>query len=175
MNYQEFVTSRVKWLATPQLDLAHSAMGLLGECVEYSEAFLPSNRIEELGDLEFYTEHADQVIAKLSTQYPITVISIDRDEARMLERDSLYWITHWSAEYHDFAKKAFIYNKPLEGLVDKMNAAIVRIKVCLHFLANRAGHTRDEIQQMNQAKLELRYPTGYSDQAAQARADKVEA
>lgn len=175
MNYQEFVTSRVKWLETPQLDLVHSAMGLLGECVELAEAHLPSHRIEELGDLEFYFEHAEQVVAGLSRMYPIIIVSIDRDEARAIERDPQYWITHWAAEYHDFAKKAFIYNKPLEGLVDKFNASLRRIQLCLHFLAVGLKMTREQIQEHNQSKLEQRYPVGYSDAAAQARADKAEA
>lgn len=175
MNYQEFVTSRVKWLETPQLDLVHSAMGLLGECVEFAEAKLPSHKIEELGDLEFYFEHADQVVAGLSRMYPISVISIDRNEAQALERDPLFWLTHWAAEYHDYAKKAFIYNKDLAQLVDKFNSALRRMQLCLHFLAGQINMTRESIQEHNQSKLEQRYPVGYSDAAAQARADKAEA
>lgn len=168
MNYQEFVASRVKWLATPQLNLVHCAMGLLGECVEYREARLPSHILEENGDLEFYYEHAYQSIQKAGI---LRTVPIGRDEFRIIERDPEYWITHWSAEFHDFAKKAFIYNKPLETL--DFSGCLVRIQLCLNVLANKIHMTREQIQGFNQSKLEERYPTGYSDAAAQARADKL--
>lgn len=168
MTYQEFVTSRVKWLDTPQLNLVHAGMGLLGECIEYREAVLPSHILEELGDLEFYYEHAWQACSRASL---IKNISVSRDEFRTLERDPEHWITHWSARFHDSAKKGFIYNKALDGL--EFPDCLVRIQLCLYALANRVSLTREQVQEHNKSKLEQRYPQGYSDQAAQARADKL--
>lgn len=168
MNYSEFVASRAKWLETSQLNLVHSAMGLLGECVEYREATLPSHILEENGDLEFYYEHAYQSVQKAGM---LKTVSIGRDEFRIIERDAEHWITHWCAEYHDFAKKAFIYNKPLETL--DFSGCLVRIQLCLNVLANKIRMTREQVQEHNRSKLEERYPTSYSDQAAQARADKL--
>lgn len=172
MNYQEFVSSRAKWLDSIQQDMVHSAMGLLGECVEFSEAKTPQNYLEELGDLEFYYEHAAQTVAKIPA-HAFTVVPIGRAEAHLLEVDPLHWITHWSAGYHNLAKKAWVHNKPLPDIADEMNAALVRVQVCLHFLASRLQKTREDIQALNRSKLEQRYPTGYSDAAAQARADKA--
>jgi hypothetical protein len=169
-NYSDFVTSRVKWLGTPQLNLVHSGMGLLGEAIEFSEAHLPSHKMEELGDLEFYFEHARQTVAQFYDGDPHSVI---RDEFRDLERDPQHWIIHWCAEYHDYAKKAFIYGKPLAEL-DFMGC-LVRIQLCLYFLSSKLRTTRTDVQEENMAKLEKRYPMGYTDAAAQARADKVEA
>jgi hypothetical protein len=169
LTYQEFVTSRVKWLSLTE-DLVHSAMGLLGECIEYREATLPSHILEELGDLEFYYEHAHQSVSRAGL---LQTVPISRDEFRIIERDPEYWITHWCAEYHDLAKKAWVYNKALSSL--NFSAPLVRIQLCLNVLANKVRMTRDQVQEHNQSKLETRYPKGYSDEAAQERADKVEA
>lgn len=156
-----------------QSDIVHAAMGLLGECVELQGAKWDwKNRVEETGDLEFYTEHAMQVLAKWEIEQTHGT-EVGREEARNMERDPTFWITHWCGEFHNAAKKVAIHNKPVGGL--GFYNALVRIRICLFFLANQMGMTRDDMQGENRKKLELRYPTGYSDAAAQARADKAEA
>lgn len=166
--YAEFVTSRIKWLGDPTLDIVHAAMGLLGEAVEYYNATSQPNRLEELGDLEFYTEHATQALSNLhpNTQF---YTEVSREEARGIQADIPRALLHWTSEFHDRAKKLWIYNKKT---VD-FHAPLVRTRICLHFLTAEFGYLREDLQKQNQAKLEKRFPSGYSDSAAQARADKI--
>lgn len=173
MTYSQFVTSRVKWLETSAQDLAHSAMGLLGESIELEHTTGEKNTREELGDLEFYKEHAEQALGKARAQFPFTPepINVSRQATRDIEAAPEFSLRFYCAQFHDLAKKAWIYNKPLGDL--NFEEPLVYIGLCLHFLAQKNGTTREALQAENQAKLEKRYPTGYSDQAAQQRADKA--
>jgi hypothetical protein len=165
MNYIDFVTSRIKWLENPTLDIVHAAMGLLGEAVEHWEAQDASHQKEELSDIEFYLEHAIQALVK--AERPIQD-ALSREAFKLLHSDPCGSILHWCAEFHDRAKKLFIYNKQDVNFAECVTA----IKLCLHILAVEHNCLREDLQAQNQAKLEKRFPTGYSDAAAQARADK---
>lgn len=77
-------------------------------------------------------------------------------------------------ELLDAIKKCWIYNKELspeviENLREEAGDALFYIQ----HLCNVLGTTIPELIEENVAKLTKRYPQGYSDAAAQARADKV--
>lgn len=166
--YADFVTPRIKWLDDPVLDILHSAVGLLGEVVEFLQAENEENRLEELGDIEFYTEHADQALRKLETT-PIKT-EVSRAEAREMEKNPEKFLLQQAALFHDRAKKLWVYEKPLAEL--DFASPLVRVKICLHFMAAERNLLRGDIQEQNQTKLEKRFPSGYSDSAARTRADK---
>lgn len=75
-----------------------------------------------------------------------------------------------AGELLDAVKKVWVYNKP----ADLVNIKEELGDLCFYMqmLCNQFGWSFDELMAENQTKLELRYPTGYSDQAAQDRADK---
>lgn len=75
-----------------------------------------------------------------------------------------------SGELLDAIKKTWIYGKPLdrENLVEECGDALFYISVLL----DNCGSSLQEAMQENIDKLNKRYPVGYTDQAAQERADK---
>ena len=75
-----------------------------------------------------------------------------------------------AGELLDAVKKAAIYNKPL----DRENAIeeLGDIEFYLGGVRAALNISRDDVLQANINKLQKRYAKGYSDEAAQARADK---
>lgn len=77
-----------------------------------------------------------------------------------------------AGELLDAVKKMVIYNKPL----DRVNVVeeLGDLEFYMSYLRLRTGITREECLEANMHKLGIRYGSGYSDAAAQARADKNE-
>lgn len=77
-----------------------------------------------------------------------------------------------AGELLDAIKKHWVYNKPLdrENLVEEIGDLLFYAQAMCGVL----GISMAEAIAANKAKLSKRYPNGYSDAAAQARADKVE-
>jgi NTP pyrophosphatase (non-canonical NTP hydrolase) len=75
-----------------------------------------------------------------------------------------------AGELVDAIKKAVIYNKPLDraNVVEELGD----IEFYLEGLRQGLGISRAEVLEANMSKLSRRYQDGYSDAAAQARADK---
>lgn len=67
-------------------------------------------------------------------------------------------------------KAYWIYGKPLDvtNLIEEVGDLLFYVQA----LANEAGFTLEDCMEANVEKLILRYPDGYSDQAAIERADK---
>ena len=80
-------------------------------------------------------------------------------------------ITGEAGEIIDTVKKHCIYNKPLdtENLIEELGD----MEYFLEGLRAATGITREQTLAHNIAKMNKRYPAGYSNQAAQARADKI--
>lgn len=77
-----------------------------------------------------------------------------------------------AGELLDAIKKVAIYNRPL----DRENAIeeLGDIEFYVSGIRAALGVSRDEVLKANITKLQKRYAGGYSDKAAQARADKAE-
>lgn len=75
-----------------------------------------------------------------------------------------------AGELLDQMKKHWIYGKPLalDNVVEECGDILFYITAMLSVY----GYTLDEAAEANIIKLEKRYPKGYTDAAAQARADK---
>jgi NTP pyrophosphatase (non-canonical NTP hydrolase) len=74
-------------------------------------------------------------------------------------------------ELLDAVKKHWVYGKELdrENILEECGDAMFYIAVLL----KHCGYTLEQAMQHNMAKLNKRYPEGYSDIAAQTRADKA--
>ncbi len=75
-----------------------------------------------------------------------------------------------AGELLDAIKKTWVYTKPLDqaNVIEECGDLLFYIQAML----NTFGMTMEEVIGLNVAKLRLRYPDGYTDAAAQARADK---
>lgn len=76
-----------------------------------------------------------------------------------------------AGELSEAIKKHVIYNRPL----DRVNVIeeLGDLEFYMEGLRQGLGITREETIEHNIAKLNMRYSKGYSDAAAQQRADKV--
>lgn len=76
-----------------------------------------------------------------------------------------------SGEILDAIKKTWIYNKPLdrENVLEECGDLLFYLQALLA----HNGFTMQDARDHNIAKLAKRYPEGYTDKAAQERADKV--
>lgn len=77
-----------------------------------------------------------------------------------------------AGELLDAVKKHVIYDKPLD--VDNVVEELGDIEFYLRMVRLNIGVTREETLVHNIRKLNKRYPTGYTNAAAQARADKAD-
>ncbi len=75
-----------------------------------------------------------------------------------------------SGELVDLVKKSIVYHQPLKTDLVKEELGDLLHYVAMLISAN--GWTFEEIMEGNSVKLKERYPNGYSNEAALARADK---
>jgi NTP pyrophosphatase (non-canonical NTP hydrolase) len=75
-----------------------------------------------------------------------------------------------AGELLDAIKKMAIYNKPLdlENLIEELGD----LEFYMAGIRSQIGISRSSVLAYNQEKLNKRYQSGYSDKAAQERADK---
>lgn len=80
-----------------------------------------------------------------------------------------------AGELLDAVKKHYIYNKPLDidNVVEELGDILFYIQGMLNFLGLPGCEDLEDVILRNVEKLERRYPVGYSDAAAIARADKA--
>ena len=175
MNYRDFVASRFKSAESTHQDIAirvtpqavaglHASMGLLGEVVELLQAINnndTANVLEELGDCAFFLDAAYLAYWLPRHLQPRAIASSDT-------------LLMACGDLQDLAKKEVIYCKPTtreisarrEELLDIASRALAG--VCKLF-----DTTLEAVQAENMLKLMQRYPTAYTNESAQLRADKV--
>ena len=178
MNYSEFVKSRAKTgiqilmdLSIPTRDetfrnmqLLHASLGMMSELAELSEAGSVKNTLEELGDFWFYLEHARETLGierpslfghAMPTQTTIAIICLLAS----------------TGKFADAVKGLVIYGKPYKsGGLEILLTSVYRD---IDIIVKSCGFTMADVEAANVEKLQKRYPNGYSNADAQARADKV--
>lgn len=171
-TYEQMVARLMKPMGTPVLDLLHAAVGVGGESGEILLAVLAhdhKNLIEELGDARFYMQGA-------MNQFSWTVASfMERGVMRtggLRAHDEFHIV---SCDFLDLAKKSWVYGREFDFA--KMEETMCRLYHVYLAVCDENGLTDSVIKDANQYKLstgpDARYPLGYSDAAAIARADKV--
>lgn len=164
-EYIEFVKSRAKGgdaillsLTPEKCHLLHMVWGIVGESLELITGNgTVKNQREELGDIEFYL-HGIQMVTEFNF--------IDLDDNRTFyQTDFLQDAEHLL----DQTKKKLIYNKPVD-----LVPAFVQYTLGLKAYYRQLGFNRADVINENMSKLLERYANGYSDKAAQERADKEE-
>jgi hypothetical protein len=158
--YSEFCLSRYKALPNGA-NLIHIAIGIVGEVIELINADSRENTLEELGDLGFYLEIGNHYFPKhLSPEpgFPNSLVVLQQT------------LLNISGELLDYAKKHFIYGKPLQASIIEELIFLLRENHIAYIQCE--GFRLEEVKGANTAKLLARYPEGYSDKDAQVRRDK---
>lgn len=76
-----------------------------------------------------------------------------------------------AGELVDAVKKAAIYLKPID--IENVTEELGDLAFYMQGIMNHLGISWDQVLKMNIEKLSSRYPEGYSNEAAQARLDKL--
>ena len=179
VTYPEFVVSRFKPADATATDLAkcsgheaqmvHVALGLAGEWFEYKTSTSRANMLEELGDFWFFYNAGRQVMNLL----PASDAMRDAFAGVYGHVEATGLIDAMLVHLLDYAKKPAIYRKPV-GLSDELISYYNSTHAAFVAIIEHHGFTLQEVEAANVAKLSKRYVKGYSNEAAQARADKVE-
>lgn len=175
-EYIAFVQSRAKpgadilaTMTAEKAHLLHMAVGISGEAAEFfsaTQTLDTVNQREEAGDILFYITGATLALPSWNDS--------DWHEARSIRRlnkhsgsfvhDALVMA---AGDFLDLVKKYTVYNKPFDEPAIK--EALIEV---LYQLIQYYGDVMDLLMADNVSKLTKRYATGYSDKAAQERADK---
>lgn len=157
-------------LTSESAHLLHMAVGVSGEVDELIENFIDNgsfeNKVEELGDIEFYFEGIASVL-ELDTE----VTARDAVLTDSVSHQLLQFRVR-AGNLLDLVKKHAIYAKPLDTNLIINQMWLVRKSLCnLYYMWNIYRKTALEA---NIAKLAVRYEgMKYSNNAAQNRADKI--
>lgn len=169
-TYEQFVSSRVKWMPTFQADLMHASVGIVGELVELSAATHRANILEELADIEFYLAHYSLTFQKASV--PFTDWSGLRERMDDDLTSNIANALFFAGNLLDYSKKMWVYNKPPTELMSSIAFDFLALIDCLNAVHECLATSRGVLRANNEAKLRTRYPVGYNDAHAQARLDK---
>lgn len=163
-EYKDFVASRAKpgqaiidTLTPAKTHLLHMAIGIMGEVVELAFAPNSENIREELGDIEFYLAGM-----LLDTEFAVAT------EGLQVEVSDTF-VLKSAGDLLDQMKKYVVYNK---NNIQNVAKAFAQFCYDLNNYYEEFEISRDEVRDENVAKLTKRYANGYSDKAAQERADK---
>jgi NTP pyrophosphatase (non-canonical NTP hydrolase) len=108
-------------------------------------------------------------ITKNRTDY---VGAVQRQEAGLNDAlHAAFGIAGEAGEIVDAIKKPWLYGKPVD--VENVKEELGDLCWYMNLLLCATGLTWDDVMQHNHDKLEKRYPSGFSEKAAQDRADKV--
>jgi hypothetical protein len=170
-------------LTDKKCHLIHMGMGCLGEIAELKEAEFARDRanfIEELGDYEFYLEGIYKSFAAKPTYYSDVLADSAYSNGLPLGLGSLIDNLHiLTGDMFDSIKRYTMYNKDKEYEAILTKADKCSSLLHLFYLRNTFDVTREEVLNGNINKLlkgdKARYASDtYSDQQANARADKIE-
>lgn len=153
-------------LTAEKVNLLHNTIGLVGEVGELVAATDETNIEEELGDIEFYYTGLYSAIV-LENYLLVDTNTITRPKSMILRS-----MTIISTDILDNVKKHVVYNKPLDER--KLVEQLGEFRKQLIYFYTCVGITRQQAIDACAAKLAVRYKNGYTDQAAQDRADKEE-
>lgn len=185
-EYIEFVKSRAKGgdaillsLTPEKCHLLHMAIGISGEAAELLEAckdYLISedpekkekakkHMREEVGDLLFYITGA--TFALPSWTEDTWYAALESSDDKYPSMDFAQGTVLAAGDFLDLVKKYTVYNKPFDELtlIESLKQVIIQLTT----------YYTDDILELcheNMTKLLKRYANGYSDKAAQERADK---
>lgn len=169
------------WDANVNGGVMHAAVGLMGEASELMSAIANddmANIIEELGDIRFYLQellvtfgicYANQFSASAETN--IMNIGPTNTSGMPISVN----LTYACGEVLDRIKKLWAYGR-VDGYVETCNA-LRDVMFWYSSVASHYGLNDEQIRQANIHKLvtgpKARYPNGFSNEAAIARADKA--
>lgn len=172
-TFEAMVSRLFKNMDRPASTNIHAAVGISGEVAEFFNAVLNSdqeNIPEELGDMRFYMQALMTTFGWTAEEFQVAEFVPPH------HRSVIYTLVIQAGEVLDLLKKAWVYNKVID--LDLLKMEFGRLYGAYFDQVRSHGYTEADIQAKNMYKLstgpKARYPLGYTDAAAIARADKQE-
>jgi hypothetical protein len=170
-SHTDMVARLVKWGDDQAYDIHHACTGICGEVIELRSATDDANELEELGDIIFYMKHLKLALERWGYALPDVTCPV------YITRSIVHELSLTCAgNLLDYGKKCWVYQKDPALLLPLFADDLAKLVACVEFFLRASEHTWAEAENANQEKLstgpKARYPVGYSDAAAQARADK---
>lgn len=175
-TYPQMVARLFKVMPTFEASCIHAAVGITGEVAELTLAALKgdeANILEELGDLRFYVQQLFHMFGWSIDSF----LMVKQPESEMpAEVHPMDRLVYFAGEVQDLLKKTWVYGKELDMLA-LYDATLLMLIAYGQFL-QVYELTDIEVMDANAHKLvtgpKARYPLGYTDAAAIARADKAD-
>lgn len=165
--YRDFVGGLFVKPAGRAALMMHAAIGIVGEVIELRCSSSPENELEELGDLWFYLQAMENCDPPALAVRPATPPCDHLRTLRIVGESMLVEAN----EILDICKKYWVYEK--EPDMTAVAVRLWRLREIIDRHAYLADFTLAEVELANRVKLLKRYPGGgYTNEAAQARADK---
>ncbi len=165
VTYGEFVHTLFRKME-PAAMLAHAGMGVITELFEAATATDDINELEEVGDIVFFCEAYRQCLPVQADEAPV-LPEYNSDDALM--EGAMHML--------DAAKRWLAYGRaPTDDVSRKLShAAELLAMACIRDCSDAAyDESLQAVINANVAKLQVRYPKGFSTQAAVQRDTNAE-
>jgi NTP pyrophosphatase (non-canonical NTP hydrolase) len=116
------------------------------------------------------TAKYSEAASRVDRNYDALVPTLTDSKLRLL--NGAMGLAGETGELVDQIKKHIFYGKALD--ITNVREELGDILWYMHLIVKESGSSFDELMELNIAKLQKRYPQGFSETAALARADKTE-
>jgi hypothetical protein len=184
-TYAPLALRTAKLRATPMQDLEHALLGLATEIGEFAtevkriaiyervpDAAMRDHMIEELGDIQWYVPLAERALGIVRVPRPTQwtrayILSRARTlPTAVLMLESCFAPLLTAYLHHEDIATPFVAGNDAAGACEAI------IRVCDHIASEFLDTPPTIVRALNIEKLRKRFPGAYSDEAAEARADK---
>lgn len=117
------------------------------------------------------SDYKTWAITKDLPSYRTLADKLVEEQAKLRLMHAVLGISGESGELTDAIKKNILYSKALD--ITNVKEECGDILWYMALLLDQVGSSFEEVMQMNHDKLEKRYPSGFTEKDAIARADKV--
>lgn len=161
-QYQPLAIRTAKMFALPAGNLNHALLGIVTEYLEYKTSFGSMHRKEELGDLMWY-------LALASHSLEMRLDQIYEMHRQYIHRP----VEECIGAFATHVKRMAIYEKPMDQTMkDLMMMSVAGIVSFIERECRDREFDFGSVLDDNIEKLRARFPDKYTNEAAEARADK---
>lgn len=167
MNYSEFVRSKFKPGAAIAAEMNHNKLAILLGCID--EVINEAKWLDVAKKEAIYNKRMGMVFYPEDKLKKLKKLNPTPSQCELLH--AAIGIAGEAGELLDAVRKHVFEGQPLdrENVIEELGDLCFYLEAACQAI----GVTREEIEELNTAKLSKRYEAGYSDKAAQDRADKA--